>query len=100
MNAITRGLSSVYKFDVRISDDATVLEMPATAAVVMVAQQAPDFARTVQIWAVVPIGPKIPVVERRFRVHGTGHPIPGQREHVGSCLGSNGLVWHVFEDVS
>lgn len=35
---------------------------------------------------------------RRFRVFGTGHPVPPEAHHVGTALAAGGaLVWHLFE---
>lgn len=103
MTAVTYGPSTVHKFDVIIGDEPTLLAIPATAKVVHVEKQSPSYQSTVQLWAIVPVGPNgkpLPSASPRwFHVYGTGHAIPGGREHVGSTF-DNGFVWHVFEDVS
>jgi len=100
MTKLSRGPCVVHKFNLRNSEDATVLAIPKDAKIARVEQQAPDFARTLQMWTVIPAD----VVQgdnlRRFEVYGTGKPVPAEREHVASCLSPNGGVWHVFEDVS
>ena len=50
-----------------------------------------------QIWALVE--PEATMIERTFRLAGTGHAITEQSlNHIGSTLMMNGkLVWHLFE---
>jgi hypothetical protein len=52
----------------------------------------------VEFWAEFTAGaPKTP---RRFQVFGTGHPLPPDARHVGTCPRVSGLVWHLYELVS
>lgn len=32
----------------------------------------------------------------RLAFIGTGHPVPAGKVHLGSCVTSGGLVWHVY----
>lgn len=52
---------------------------------------------TVEFWTRVTDAPPI---ERRFRVYGTGHPIPKTAVNVKSTLAPAGLVWHLLEDTA
>lgn len=93
----------VHKFDVAISDTPTMLNLHRGARIALVAQQAGSYAKTLQLWAVIPTREGVVAMvsnERRFEVYGTGHAVPAGREHVGSVVASNGGVWHVFEAVS
>lgn len=39
--------------------------------------------------------------QRFAQVHGTGHPVPADLQHVGSVVAADGhLVWHVFAEQS
>lgn len=38
-----------------------------------------------------------PKKARRFQVFGTGHSLPPGARHVGTCLRSAGLIWHLYE---
>lgn len=54
----------------------------------------------VEFWA-YPLGEGADkfVDEQRFRVYGTGHPIPDEVIHVGTALTPGGLVWHLHSDI-
>jgi hypothetical protein len=54
---------------------------------------------TVEFWAMHHEG--MPVQEWSFRVFGTGHPIHGGAEYVGTTYDASttGLVWHLFRAV-
>jgi hypothetical protein len=76
--------------------DVFAVDLPAGAEVLHVEQQ----RDTVCMWALV--DPDQPLVRhRRFRLVGTGHPIPeptDARQHVGSFLVRGGaFVFHLFE---
>lgn len=90
---------AVYKYDLPITDDVIEIDMPVGAQILHLGWQ-PTNARQVQMWALVDPDPTHPVQHRRFRIYGTGHPIPNPHElrHVGTVLTFDGqLVWHVFE---
>lgn len=88
---------TVWKFPFDIEDDIGV-EMPRGARVLHVDAQ---FGRPC-LWALV--APAAPKEVRRFRLAGTGHPLPPLDRvifdwiHVGSFQMAGGqLVWHLFE---
>lgn len=84
-------MRAVFKYEVPIRDVVTI-RMPANAKVLHVATQH-GFPF---LWALVDTD--APIVRRRFRVAGTGHPIEGALTHVGSLLLEvDALVFHVFE---
>jgi hypothetical protein len=65
--------------------------MPKGAKVVHVAVQ----NKVICFWAMV--NPKREKEVRSFQWVGTGWAIPRGAVHLGSTLGKNGSVWHVFE---
>lgn len=81
----------VYKFPFGVDDDVT-LTMPRDAEIVHVdAQQGVPC-----VWARV--DPDADLVDRRFRLAGTGHDLPDGLTHVGSFqLAGGALVFHLFE---
>lgn len=87
-------MRSVWKFPlgVRLDDKAAEVTMPAGAAIVHFALQGGEPT----VWAQVD-SDEAPEV-RRFRIFGTGHPLPRGSRHVGT-YGDGPFVWHVFEMV-
>jgi hypothetical protein len=57
------------------------------------------YDNAVDVWVLHTEGP---TTVHRFRVFGTGHPLPDNVKHVGSALTGPGgmLVWHLFEDLA
>jgi hypothetical protein len=86
-------LRTIHKYPLELAEERVVISMPAGAQVLRVAAQ---HGRPC-IWAVV--NTEAPMVEREFRVAGTGRELPGYPgEYVGTCdIGE--YVWHVFEDL-
>lgn len=88
---------SVWKYatPLRELDDVLVIDMPAGAVVLSVANQREHLA----VYAEVCPGQRT-TTPHRFRIAGTGHPIdmePGQR-FIGTVLFADGdLVFHVYE---
>lgn len=83
-------IQTVFKYQLGFSA-ANHITMPKGAKIAMVAMQ----TGSVTMWAVVPI--EFTETETRdFVVAGTGHPVEGNAEHIGSCV-DNAYVWHVFE---
>lgn len=83
----------VWKYALTLSDYVT-LEMPRGAKPLYVATQ----FGVPCIWALV--RPEEPLVNRRFRIAGTGHPIEAHEaiSYVGTFMLSGGhLVFHVFD---
>lgn len=83
----------VWKYP--LADVVNDVEMPAGAAVLMVAEQHGKIC----LWAKV--SPDAERVIRRFQVVGTGHAeLGGTETYLGSALVNNGnFVFHVFEAV-
>lgn len=47
------------------------------------------------------LDPDAPQEQRAFLVAGTGHDLPDDVQHLGSCIDRElGLVWHLFEPLS
>ena len=86
-------MTTIYRFDVPILDDFT-LGLPEFAKVLCVGER----GGTGHMW--VMLDPEQKKVTRKFRVIGTGHPIPDAPDlsYIGTFFMANGrLVWHVFE---
>lgn len=82
---------SIWKYPLKLTDEQ-IIEMPAGTPLSVGEQDG-----QLMLWALVE--PDKPMLARRIRIIGTGHPIDGERV-LGSFLGtiqSNlGLVWHIF----
>jgi len=88
-------MKNVYKYT--LDKLATKLMLPCSAVVVHVGEQQGD----VQIWVEVDLSHA--EQERTFVIFGTGHNISdGDHSylHMGSVQMSNGLVWHIYEELS
>lgn len=86
-------MNSVWKFPLPIVDDVTI-EMPQGARVLHVETQ----FDSAQMWALV--DPNQPLVQRRFKVVGTGHRHEDMDtwHYIGTFpMFGGGLMWHVFE---
>lgn len=83
----------VHKFAVSFLGDLGPVQMPVGAEVLHADCQ----GNQVFVWALV--DPDAEMETRRFGVFGTGHPVPEDARHIGTCIERNwGLVWHVFEE--
>lgn len=86
----------VYKYDVPMADHF-ILHLPKGARILTVQAQ----LNWICLWALV--DPDLPLVPRRFRFAGTGHPIEesSRNLHYVSTFQMNngGLVFHIFEIV-
>lgn len=80
----------VFKYSLPVEDGPHTLTVPEYCAPVHVAMQ----HNRITIWAEV--FPDNPMVERVFFVHGTGHSINADHDHVGTVLDGS-FVWHVYE---
>lgn len=89
-------MKRVLKYEL-IVDDEAILEMPSSADVLHIGVQDPNTPSVLQVWALV--DDASPAIRHRFRVAGTGHPIPDadELEYVQSVQAPP-FVWHVFRD--
>lgn len=78
----------IYRYEVPVDDQWH--EHPLTGGIVHVAGRRRG---VVEFWARQTFGPQ---VARRFRVYGTGHPMPSGLTHRGTVL-DGPLVWHLME---
>lgn len=80
----------IWKYQLSITDDVQMIEMPAGAKIVYVDAQfgAPC------LWAIVDA--RRGKEERRFVIHGTGHTVTALGPYVGTVLIQQ-FVWHIFE---
>lgn len=70
------------------------IEVPENSKFLFIAEQDGELT----IW--FKCDPGANTEKRKIVIKGTGHfnvPEPGLSHYIGSCLMSNGLVWHVFE---
>lgn len=84
----------IFRYEVPVDDQWHTI--PLSGAVVQVDAQRPD---VVEFWAFH--CPGAPQLARKFRVFGTGHPMPDEaRTHVGAVVVAapfGRLVWHLME---
>lgn len=88
----------VYKYPVPI-DDTFIINMPEGAQILDVQVQGPErlgYAAQVMMWVLVDT--ERPIVQRQFRMAGTGQPVTGRVHHISTIQLQNGaLVLHLFE---
>lgn len=91
-------MNAIWKFSIDQIADEVELTMPLGAKICTVA----SVQDTLCIWAYV--NTEAEKERRIFRIFGTGHPIPVDKEvltYVGTVITLNGvLVWHIFEKLS
>jgi hypothetical protein len=80
---------AIWRYSVPIDDQWH--EVHLSGAVLHVATRTVD---AVDFWALNSGGPQ---VSRRFRVFGTGHPLPVGVRHVGTAP-TGPFVWHLMEE--
>lgn len=92
-------MRTVWKFPLKVEDLVSV-SMPKGSIVLAVEMQGPDLF----LWAYIDTDAEL--VERRFRIAGTGHPLGDELErdevyrYANSFQMAGGsLVFHVFETV-
>jgi hypothetical protein len=83
-------MRTIWKYPIRLADGAQSFDLPIGAKVLRFAPQ----RRELQMW--VELNPDLRLVPRSFAVFGTGHEIPRQAEHVGSCEDGS-FIWHLYE---
>lgn len=87
-------MRSIWKFPLPVALDDKPAEVTMPEGAVIVHFDTPG--REPTVWALV--DSDNPPEPRRFRIFGTGHPLPRGARHVGTY--SDGpFVWHVFEIV-
>lgn len=85
-------MRSVWKFTLELSDGVQQVSMPINGDIVHFAMQ----GDVPCLWAHV--DPMAEKETRFFSVHGTGHPLPDDPVHHGTCHHGQ-FVWHLFETV-
>lgn len=85
---------TIYKYPLRVEDEVT-LRLPEPAQVLSVQVQHGQPC----VWAIVDPTPGAPLVERRFRVIGTGHYLEWPTGTFLATIQMHGgaLVFHVFD---
>jgi hypothetical protein len=82
-------MRTIYKY--RLPAEAVTIPLPEGAFIISVHMQEGD----PHIWADVDTSK--PLQQRRFRVFGTGHPLPAGDLHFIGTLLDGPFVWHVVE---
>ena len=101
-DAITYGPSTIWRYELPITDEGTEVTMPTTSRALHAAIDQRTPPSHVSIWVLHPTGrdgKPLPGQPRKFLVCGTGHPIPGKLEYLASVIDQNRVgqfVWHVF----
>ena len=89
-----RAARRMFRYTVPVDDQAWTFDLTGDPVAVAGGATLDE----VEFWAEHTDGaPKMP---RRFQVFGTGHPLPPNARHVGTCPRVSGLVWHLYEIVS
>jgi len=87
----------IYKYILEVTDEQ-IKELPAGAEFLHVGIQG-SYPSSIQLWAIV--DPSADPEQRRFIIHGTGHPVARSLHasaHIGTVITPGGhLVWHVFD---
>ena len=88
-------MKTVYKFDLIIADEQTILLHPS-AEILHVALQ--DCRSTLCLWALIDTA-DVSLRLRRIFIHGTGHDVgDAPKKYIGTFqLDSGRLVFHVFD---
>lgn len=100
---VSYGPSTIWRFELPISDVETVLKMPRGSSLLHGGVDKRTPAQHVSLWALIALdgqGEPLEARDRTFRVFGTGHPIPDKLEHIASVFDQERggwFVWHVFE---
>lgn len=82
-------MQTIHKFIVSVADDVSV-EMPEGAEFCHVASQS---MMEIAVWMLVNTEARL--VSTPFKVRGTGHPLQGCGNYLGTAVG-NPYVWHLF----
>jgi hypothetical protein len=85
----------MLRYEIPIDDQPHTI--PLSRDPVAVAAVKTRFA--VEFWAEDTPGARR--AERTFQVFGTGHPLPGDAQWIGTCARSDeGFAWHLYEVTS
>ena len=86
----------IYKYELSITDGPQTIHLSGHSEPLKVAEQNGKLLMWVQTCTDCELEPWV------FRVSGTGHEIDNELDlvHIDTVLMSNGLVWHVFEDIT
>ena len=86
-------MKTIHKYPIELDFEHPIhVRMPRVAKIVLIGSQ----HHQAFLWALV--DSESPLVERRFRLIGTGHPIPGGYDHLASFVLNNGdFTCHLFE---
>lgn len=90
---------NIFRYRLNIEGVAQAISMPAASTVLSVAPGRDGYY--IDLWAKVAI-PATVNRDKSFHVFGTGLPLPETGpplDFVGTCVMSDGLVWHVFAEV-
>lgn len=89
-------MRTIHKFEVEISKETQVIELPESANIVHVEYLMPR--RAIFMWAEVPADLTVKKEERSFRVFFTGDGIPSNARHLGSTVDQYlPEAYHVYE---
>lgn len=83
-------MRTIWKHTLAVTDATITIPMPENSVPIRFAMQ----NGVPCMWALVETESKI--VQRTFRVHGTGHEIAVDADYCGSC-DDPPFVWHLFE---
>lgn len=85
-------MKTIWKYELPITD-APEVRMPSGARILSCGLGRQN--ETILVWAEV--NPDNPPTPCGFRIVGTGHPMPGVGEYVGTVQDVP-FVWHIYEE--
>lgn len=90
--------TNIFRYRLNIESIAQAISMPSASTVLSVAPARDGYY--IDLWAKVANSDHNR--DKTFQVFGTGHPMPETGpplDFIGTCVMSDGLVWHVFAEV-
>ncbi len=83
----------IWKYEVKV-DDIVTIRMPVNSRIIKIGVQNP---RCICFWAI--IFAQSSVVEKKFRIYGTDHPIESVPGDYIDTVFDGPFVWHVFREL-
>jgi hypothetical protein len=84
-------MTFIYKYSLHLVEKQTI-KMPYGSIIIAVQLQ----FNVITLWVRFAESKVLPLVNRIFSVHGTGHPIDESEIYLGTVQ-QGSFVWHIFE---
>lgn len=89
---------AILRWQIPIVTNPHIINMPSSHKILSCAPARSGYA--IDVWAKT--SPSEFNTDVTFHIFGTGHPLPdlrGTLEFIGTNVMSDGLIWHLFEEV-